>query len=322
MKAIVYRSFGGPEALRWEEIEKPVPGKGEVLVRVEAASVNPLDWHMVRGTPRLMRLAMLREPRPLRPGRDFSGIVEQVGPGVENLHPGDAVLGASQGAFAEYLSAPATAMVRRPDGLSPEAAAAIPIAGLTALQALRDGGMHEGATVLVNGAAGGVGTFAVQLAKWMGGVVVAVCAPDARGLVERLGADEIVDYTRDDFTAAGPRYDLIIDTAGNHRFPRLARALKPDGQVVAVGGGAPMGRKLGRWLLRSMLSALATRFSRRKFRICMSRLDLDELGQLAQLPKDGIVVPVVTARYPLAEAADALRIVASGHARGKVILIP
>lgn len=322
MKAIVYRNFGGPEVLSCEEVATPTPGNGEVLVRVEAASVNPLDWHMVRGTPRLMRLAMLREPRPLRPGRDLAGVVEQVGPGVEQFRPGDAVLGASQGAFAEYLCAPATAMIHRPDGLSSEDAAAIPIAGLTALQALRDGGMHEGASVLVNGAAGGVGTFAVQIAKWMGGEVVAVCAPDARELVERLGADEIIDYTRNDFTAARQRYDLILDTAGNHGFRRLSSALKPDGRVVAVGGGAPGGRRLGRWLARAFLTGLATRLSRRKYRICMSRLDLDDLGELARLAKSRIVSPVITARFPLDEAAAALRIVASGHARGKVIITP
>ena len=322
MKAITYERFGGPEVLRYEDLPMPEPSNGEVVVRVLAAAVNPLDWHMLRGKPRMIRLSPdVRGKKPMRPGRDLSGIIERVGEDSGAFRVGDRVFGAAQGAFAEYVCAPETAFAPMPDALSFEDAAATPIGGLTALQALRDSGrLRPGQHILVNGAAGGVGTFAVQIAREMGAQVTAVCSASSAALVRQIGADEIIDYQRDDFTRAAKKYDLIVDLIGNHSYRRLKQALTADGRVVAVGGGAGGAYSLGRWMVRTMGAVAASRLTRRKVMLCMSRLDLEDLAALAEMIASGRVKPVIDRRFPLAQVADAMRYLAAGHAHGKVIL--
>jgi NADPH:quinone reductase-like Zn-dependent oxidoreductase len=322
MKAITYERFGGPERLRYEEIAKPAPAEGEILVRVRAASVNPLDWHLLRGKPRLIRLsADVKGHRPMRPGRDVAGTIEAVGPNVNGLRVGDDVFGAAQGAFAEYLCGHESSFIAKPPTISFEDAAATPIAGLTALQALRDSGrLRAGQNVLINGAAGGVGTFAVQIARTMGAEVTAVCSASSAPCVEQLGADRIIDYRSEDFTADAGRYDLVVDLIGNHSFGRLKRILAPDGRVAAVGGGSGAYR-LGRWLLRTLAAAAASRLTRRRVVMTVSRLDGEDLAYLGELIASGRVRPVIDRRFPLAEVAEAMRYLGAGHARGKVVII-
>ena len=322
MKAITYERFGGPEVLRVKDLPMPEPAKGEVLVSIEATALNPLDWHTLRGKPRMIRLSPdVRGKKPMRPGRDLSGTVERVGEDVRGLRVGDRVFGAAQGAFAEYVCAPETAVAPMPDELSFEDAAATPIGGLTALQALRDSGrLRPGQHILVNGAAGGVGTFAVQIAREMGAQVTAVCSAGSAPLVRQIGADEIIDYQRVDFTRAAKKYDLIVDLIGNHSYRRLKRVLTDDGRVVAVGGGPGGAYSLGRWMVRTMAAVAASRFTRRKVRLCMSRLDLEDLASLAEMIASGRVKPVIDRRFPLAQVADAMRYLAAGHAHGKVII--
>ena len=294
MKAIVYERFGSADQLRCEEIDKPSPGEGEVLVRVHAASVNPLDWHMVRGTPRLIRLSAEKQGKWMRPGRDVAGVVESVGTNVTRLRPGDAVFGACQGAFADYVCGPQSAFAAKPPSVSFEEAAAVPIAGSTALQGLRDSGrLRAGQRVLINGAGGGVGTFAVQLARLEGAEVTAVCSASAAALVRSLGADRVIDYAQRDFTGGGDRYDLILDLVGSRTYRAMKRILAPDGRIVAVGGGGRDGRRLGRWLGRTLLAVLASRLSRRKVFICMSKLDLADLDRLGALVAEGKLRPAI-----------------------------
>lgn len=322
MKAIVYRKFGSPDQLSWAEVETPAPGEGEILVRVAAASVNPLDWHMLRGTPLLMRVSSdLRKHRPMRAGRDVAGVVEKIGSDVTRFRPGDRVFGASQGAFAESLRGREGEFVAMPPGLSFEDAAVIPIAGLTALQALRrDGRVREGERVLILGAAGGVGTFAVQLAHMFGAEVTAVCRSDAADLVRELGADHVIDYTAEDVTAGNRSYDLILDLAGAHSYRRLRRILSPDGRIVAVGGGGADGRRLGRWIAKAALAALASRLRRQKVVFSVSTLSAADLSELGTLAAEGRLRPVIERSYRLEDAADAVRRIADGHARGKVLI--
>ena len=322
MKAIVHERFGSADQLRCEEIETPSPGEGEVLVKVHAASVNPLDWHMLRGTPRLIRLsAGLKQGKWMRPGRDVAGVVESVGANASRLRPGDAVFGACQGAFADYVRGPESAFTAKPQSVSFEEAAAVPIAGSTALQALRDSGrLRAGQRVLINGAGGGVGTFAVQLARLDGAEVTAVCGAAAAELVRSLGAYRLIDYAERDFTADGDRYDLILDLVGSRSYRAMKRILAPDGRIVAVGGGGRNGRRLGRWLGRTLLAVLASRLSRRKVVLCMSKLDLDDLDRLGALVAAGALRPAIDRRYPLNEVPAAIRHVAEGHAHGKVVI--
>ncbi len=322
MKAIIYRRFGPPHVLRCENIARPEPREGEILVRVRAASVNQLDWHMLRGTPRLLfQLDRPSRHKPKRPGRDVAGEVAAVGQGVEGFRAGDRVFGACQGAFAEYLCGREDEFTAMPDHLSFEDAAALPIAGLTALQALRDAGrLRSGSRLLVNGAMGGVGTFAVQLGRSLGAEVTAVCAGDAADLARRIGADHAVDYQRADFTESDRRYDLILDNVGNHAFRRLRRVLAPEGRAVAVGGGGPGGRRLGRWLARTLASTIASRFSRQKMVLCVSKLSLPDLATLAALVGDGKLRPVIDRRYRLDQVPQAIDYLVNGHPRGKVII--
>ena len=239
MKAIVYRCYGSPDVLKLEDVEKPTPADDEVLVRVRAASVNPLDWHYMRGTPYIMRLdSGVGTPTSTRMGVDFSGTVEAVGRNVKRFRPGDEVFGGRRGAFAEYVTVREDrALALKPANVTFEQAAAVPIAAMTALQALRDkGGIQPGQKVLINGASGGVGTFAVQIAKSFGAEVTGVCSTRNLDLVRSLGADHVIDYTKEDFTKSGQRYDLILDNVGNHPLLALRRVLTPGGTMVIVGG--------------------------------------------------------------------------------------
>ena len=245
MKAITYERYGPPEVLRLQDVERPVPKAGEVLIAVRAASLNPLDWHLLRGSPYLVRLmGGLRRPKRTGLGVDVAGRVEAVGSGVTELQLGDEVFGSCRGALAEYACTAASALVRKPQNLTFEEAAAVPVAALTALQGLRDfGRLRPAQRVVINGAAGGVGTFAVQIAKWLGAEVTGVCSARNLELIRSLGADHAIDYARADFTRGGERYDAILDCIGNHPVSACRRALRPKGRYLLVGGQG--GRAIG-----------------------------------------------------------------------------
>lgn len=320
MKAAIYRCYGSPDAVEIVDVEKPVPAAGEVLVKIHFASVNPLDWHYLRGSPYFMRLeAGIGAPDDIRLGVDFSGVVEAVGENVRRFEPGDAVFGGRTGAFAEYLVVPESrAIVHKPDRLTFEEAAAVPIAALTALQALRDkGNVRAGQTVLINGASGGVGTFAVQIAHSYGAEVTGVCSTRNIDLVRSLGADHVIDYTTDDYTTLGKRYDVIIDMVGNHSPSENRKAMQPGGTLVIVGGAK------GDWIapiMQPLKSMVYGRFVDEEFKLLLASMDHDDLEILARLMKQGEVTPVVGSRYPFAELADALRYSEEGHARGKIVV--
>lgn len=317
MKAVLCRRYGSAELA---EIAKPVPGEGEVLIRVRASSANPLDWHFMEGTPYPFRILLgLRRPRGGRAhlGVDVAGEVEAAGRKVTELKAGDAVFGACDGAYAEYVCAPESAVVRKPDNLTFEQAAAVNIAGVTALQALRDfGRLQAGHRVLINGAAGGVGTFAVQLARAFGAEVTGVCSTGNVELVRSLGAARVIDYTRDDFTAGGQRYDVILDCIGNRSLAALKGVLQPAGRYVAVGG--PDGRWIGP--LAHMLKTFAASATDRNVVVAMARRSKADLTTLRDLLQSGTVTPVIDRLYPLDETVQALKYVEQGHARGKVVI--
>jgi NADPH:quinone reductase-like Zn-dependent oxidoreductase len=319
MKAIVYREYGPTEVLRLEEIAKPVPDDDQILVKVRAAAVNPLDWHYVRGTPYVGRLGMgLLEPESIRLGVDFAGTVEAVGKNVTQFKPGDEVFGGRKGAFAEYVTVRADrAVVAMPPNVNFEQAASVPIAAVTALQGLRKGGIRSGLKVLVNGASGGVGTFAVQIAKALGAEVTGVSSTRNLEMVRSIGADRVIDYAREDFTALGQRYDMIFDTVGNHSFLECRRALQSDGVYVIVGGLS------GKWIapLDSALRTFAVApFVTQKVVMLLADLNKADLATLADLMRTGKVKPVIDRRYPLADTPEAIAYVEKGHARGKVIV--
>lgn len=326
MKAILHRRYGGAEVLQLEEVPAPLPGPGEVLIRVLAASVNALDLHFMRGRPRIARLALgLRGPRRGRPGVDVSGMVEAVGAGVTAFNPGDAVFGAARGAFAEFACTPADKLALKPDALSFEAAAAIPIAGLTALQGLRDkGGVGRGDRVLVTGAGGGIGTFAVQIARALGAKVTAVCGAGKANLVHSLGAGEAIDYRDEDYAQGSGRYDVILDVAASHGFAANRRVLRPGGRVVLAGMTAGGAEPDLRWLLRHfarMLGGLAlARFGSRKFHAFVAQLRRDDLDLLARWAVDGKVSPVVDVRHGLDSVPQAIADFALGHTTGKIVV--
>lgn len=320
MRAIVYTEYGPPEVLKLAEVAQPIPEDDEVLIRIRAASVNPRDWHYLRGTPYLVRTrAGLRRPKDPRLGVDLAGQVEAVGKNVTQLQRGDEVFGASNGAFAEYVCAPEGALAQKPPNLSFEQAAAVPVAGFSALQALRDRGqLQRGQKVLIHGASGGVGTFAVQIAKVFEADVTGVCSTRNMALVRSLGADHVVDYTRDDFTRGGKRYDLILDAVGNRSLADCRRALTPEGTLVRVGGADK-----GHWLgpLTGVLGAVVvSRFVRQKLLPFLARLSQADLIVLRELLATGKVVPVIDRSYPLEEVPEAIRYLEEGHARGKVVL--
>ena len=318
MKAIVYRDYGSSDVLRYEEVEKPTAGNNEVLIRVRAASLNPIDWHFMRGTPYLMRMAIgLRKPKAGRLGLDVAGQVEAVGGGVTEFKPGDEVFGTCRGAFAQFACAPESALVTKPENLTFEQAASVPVAGFTALQGLRDKGwIREGKEVLINGAAGGVGTFAVQIGKSFGARVTGVCSTKNVDMVRSIGADRVVDYSKEDFAEGGHRYDLILDCVGNRSLSVCRRVLKPTGAYVMVGG--PDGRWLGP-LARGIRTLLLSRFVRQRLVLFLARPNKEDLTFLRELVRTGKVTPVIDRRHRLSEVREAIRYLEEGHARGKVV---
>jgi NADPH:quinone reductase-like Zn-dependent oxidoreductase len=320
MKAILYHNYGSPDVLKCEEVEKPTPADDEVLIKVRAASVNPLDWRLIKGKPHSGRLFFgLRRPKDKRPGRDVAGRVEAVGRNVTQFKPGDEVFGAGRGAFAEYVCAPESALAMKPANVTFEQAASVPVAGLTALQALRDKGrIRPGQKVLINGAAGGVGTFAVQVARSFGADVTGVCSTRNVEMVRSLGAARVVDYTREDFTEGAERYDLILDCVGNHSPSSLRRVLAREGVCIMI--GAPHIRwMLG--LLTLMLRPLVLSwFVSQSFILFIAKLKQGDLNFLRDLMEAGKVTPVVDRSYGLSEAAEAVRYLEEGHARGKVVI--
>ncbi|MFI6824523.1 NAD(P)-dependent alcohol dehydrogenase [Micromonospora sp. NPDC050187] len=325
MKAIVQDRYGPPETLTLADVDTPMPAAGEVLVRVEAAALNAYDWHAMRGDPRMARLAMGRsKPRARIRGRDFAGRVEAVGAQVREVRPGDAVfgdLGDANGAFAEYVCVPETLVAPKPANLTPQQAAALPLAGVTALMGLRDVGQVEpGHRVLVNGASGGVGTLAVQLAKALGATVTAVCSTRNVDLVRSLGADHVVDYTRDDFSHDAHRHDVVFDLVGNRSLTALRRALTPTGTLVLSGGGVYRGGSLVGpvWLLtRGQLLAPFIRHRIVTLTAAPGRQHLDTLRSHAEA---GRLTPVIDRTYPLHEVPEAIRYLEGEHARAKVVI--
>jgi len=322
MQAIVYSRYGPPDVLELKEIAKPAPVAGEVLVRVHAAAVNPYDWHFLRGTPGFIRLFTgLSRPRFPRLGADVAGVVESVGAGATRLKIGDRVFGLCKGAFAEYACGKESELAIIPGGFSFEQAAAIPIAGTTALQGLRDsGGVLADQSVLINGAAGGVGTFAVQIARALGATVSGVCSARNAELVRSVGANFVIDYGLQDFTQADRRYDVIFDLVGNHPLKAIRRALKERGTFVGCGGGGP--EKSGWELMAGMLGqAIAGRFSQQqKLTGVLAKVNARDLSVLAGMLSSGAVKPVLSRTYLLKETAEAIRHVESCHAAGKVII--
>jgi NADPH:quinone reductase-like Zn-dependent oxidoreductase len=320
MKAIVYRRFGSPEVLELREVDQPQVGKGEVLVRVRAASVNPADWYLMAGFPYVARAQMgLRKPKTGRLGVDLAGVVAAVGGGVTRFQPGDEVFGVGAGTLAECVAVPEDGLVRKPANLSFEQAAAVPVAGLTALQGLRDKGrIRPGRRVLINGASGGVGTFAVQLAKAFQAEVTGVCSTRNLDLARSLGADRVVDYTQEDFTRSGRRYDLLLDVAGSRPWSACRRILTPRATFVLV--GAPKGSRLLGPLGHILKVRLASLRASQKVTFFISKAKHQDLAFLQELLEAGTVTPVVERTYALSEAADALRHLGEGHAQGKLVV--
>ena len=323
MRAIVYCDYGPPDVLRVEAVEKPVPGERELLVRVRAVALNPLDWHYVRGTPYVMRLGTgLRRPKSIRFGVDYAGTIEAVGAGVTKFKPGDAVFGGRNGAFAEYLTTPEDAAVAlKPGRSSFEEAASLPIAAITALQGLRDQGrVGAGDRVLVNGASGGVGTFAVQIAKALGAHVTGVCSTRNVDLVRSLGADAVVDYTKEDFAAGSARYDVILDNVGTRPISDFRGVLAENGRYVLIGGGGLDDQGLLGPVARMARAAMIRPFVDEEILPMMARMQADDLVALADLIESGKVTPVIDRRYSLEEFAEAMRYLETGRARGKVVV--
>ena len=319
MKAIVYDTYGPPDVLRCDEIEKPTPADDEVLVRVRAASVNPLDWHFMRGSPYALRLmAGWSKPKVTRLGVDVAGSVEAVGRNVTGFKAGDGVFGSCRGAFAEYVCTPESALVRKPGGVTFEQAAAVPVAAITVLQSLRDRGrIQPGQRVLVNGAAGGVGTLAVQVAKVLGAEVTGVCSTRNVEMVRSLGAERVLDYTREDFTKGGIRYDVILDMVTNHSLSACRRVLNPSGTYLMVGGSD--GGMLG-VVAVLIQAAVLSWFTSQTLGLVLAKRSKPDLVAIAALMEAGKVTPVIDRRYALADVPAAIRYLEEGHARGKVII--
>jgi NADPH:quinone reductase-like Zn-dependent oxidoreductase len=318
MKAIVYRKNGPPEILHLEEVEKPVPGEHEVLIKVCAAAVNPLDCHLLKGGPAPLRILM-GGSKLKRPGVDAAGIVECVGPGVTSFKAGDAVFGLCHGAFAEYAVAAESKVAAKPAAVSFEDAAAAPVAALTALQGLRDKGkIQPGQNVLINGASGGVGTFAVQLARIFGAHVTAVCSGANEELVRSLGAEQVIDYTKQDFARFAARYDLIFDLAGNHSFSACKRVLSPRG--IVVGGGILDGPKSLVVMFGGLLLILMrSQFSKQKFTTFVAKANRRDLDLIGDFMATGTLRAVIDRRYKLSDVAEAVRYQGTWRARGKLV---
>ncbi len=320
MKAIVFHQYGAPAVLQCEEIEKPVVGDDEVLIKVRAASVNPLDWHFMRGVPYLVRIAAgLRRPKITRLGVDVAGEVEAVGRNVTQFKPGDEVFGSCRGAFAEYVCTSESALVVKPENMTFEQAASVPVAVFTALQGLRDRGqIKPGQKVLINGAAGGVGTLAVQIAKWFGADATGVCSTRNVDMVRSIGADRVIDYTQDDFTKSGQRYDLIFDCVGNHSLSACRRVLDPKGAYIVVGG--PSSRWMIGLLARLIKMVALSRLSSQSLVMVLAKSSKEDLTLIRELMGAGKVTPVIDRRYGLCEVPEAIRYLEEGHARGKVVI--
>lgn len=320
MKAIAYRCYGSPDVLEFADTEKPTPADDDVLVKIHAASVNPLDWHYMRGSPYIMRLMSgLGAPEDTRLGVDFAGTVEAVGSKVTRFKPGDEVFGGAGGAFAEYLTIREDrALATKPANMTFEQAASVPIAAITALQALRDKGqVKRRQKVLINGASGGVGTFAVQIAKSFGAEVTGVCSTRNVEMVRSIGADHVFDYTEEDYTRSGQRYDLIVDMVGNHSPFANSRVLNPEGTLVLVGGAK------GKWiapLVNPIKALVLSWFVDQKIITLLARLGPDDLNFLADLMQAGTMTPVIDRRYPLSKVPEAIRYSEAGRARGKIVI--
>ena len=301
MKAAVYTKTKSGKVLEIQDLEQPVPKDDQVLLRVRAASVNPLDWRL----------------KKRRPGVDVAAEVVSIGRAVTQLKPGDAIFGACRGAFAEYACASETKLVLKPESVTFEQAAAVPVAGLSALQGLRDKGhLQPGQKILINGAAGGIGTFAVQIAKSMSAIVTGVCSTHNLDLVRALGADRVIDYTREDFTQGSERYDLLLDNVGNRSLSEMQRILTPNGKCIMAGAPKQMTAVISRLLIAFLWSL----FAKQKFRFFIADLDRNDLTALATLMKDRKITPAIDRRYPLSEAANAIAYVEEGHARAKVVI--
>jgi NADPH:quinone reductase-like Zn-dependent oxidoreductase len=321
MKGLVAHCYGAPEVLKLQQVAKPTPADDQLLVKVHAAALNPVDWHYMRGSPYIMRLMSgLGSPNDARVGVDFAGTVEAVGKNVTRFKPGDEVFGGAGGAVAEYVVVrESSGVARKPANVTFEQAGSVAIAALTALQGLRDhGGLKPGQKVLINGASGGVGTFSVQIAKHLGAEVTGVCSTRNVQLVRSLGADHVIDYTQQDFAAgAAERYDLILDNVANRSLSDLRRVLKPTGSIVIV-GGAP-----GNWIgpfWPPLKAAMLQPFVEQKMGTFMAKLTKDDLQLLGELMEAGKVTPVVDRRYALDEAAKAMAYLEAGRARGKVVV--
>jgi len=334
MKAAVYTRYGPPEVIEVKDVEKPAPRDSEVLIEVRAASLNPLDGGLMKGKPYTFRLLSgLFKPKITQLGVDVAGRVEAVGRKVTQFKPGDEVFGVSirypqgsgakvwicQGAFAEYACAPESTLVMKPENVPFEQAAAAPVAAFTALQGLRDKGhVQPGHKVLINGAAGGVGTFAVQIAKAFGAHVTGVCSTRNVDMVGSLGADRVIDYTQENFTKSGQSYDLLFDLIGNHSLSACRRVLNPKGILLLAGGAG------SRWMIglmvRPIKALVLSPFVSQKLVMFLARPNRDDLSVMCELMKAGKVVPVIDRRYKLSELAEAIRYLEKKHARGKVVI--
>jgi NADPH:quinone reductase-like Zn-dependent oxidoreductase len=317
---MVHHTYGPPDVLKLEEVGKPTPADNEVLIKVHAGSVNPLDWHFMRGEPYAVRIqAGLRKPKDKRLGADVTGQVEAIGGNVSQFKPGDAVLGVCNGAFAEYACASESALVIKPENVTFEHAASAPVAAFSALQGLRaNGQIRPGQKVLINGAAGGVGTFAVQIAKSFGANVTGVSSTRNVEMVRSIGADHVFDYTQEDFTRSGQLYDVFLDTVGNHSLSACRRLLTPTGLYVPVGG--PNGRwKIGmaRAIRRLVLSWFVTQ---KLVPFFLAKPNREDLTTIRELMASGKVTPVIDKRYKLSEVPEAIRYLEQGRARGKVVI--
>ena len=323
MKAIVYEKYGSPDVLQLQEIDKPVVNDDDILVRVRAVGANPYDWHFMRGKPYMMRLISgLFKPKSYSMGIDLAGQVEAVGKNVTRFRPGDEVFGElpmMRSSFAEYVCVSEDSVELKPANLTFEQAAAVPMAGFTALQGLRDKGqIQPGHKVLINGASGGVGTFAVQIAKSFGAEVTGVCSTRNVDIVRSIGADQVIDYTQDDFTQSGQRYDLMFDNVGNRSLSDCRRVLSPRGVYVTVGapvGGDWIGPQI--WLFKVLLASLV---GSRKMVSFLAKPNKEDLLVLKELLEAGKVTPVIDRHYKLSEVPEAIRYLEEGHAQGKVVI--
>jgi NADPH:quinone reductase-like Zn-dependent oxidoreductase len=320
MKGVVVRCYGSPEVLKLEQIAKPTPADDQLLVKVHAAALNPVDWHSMRGSPYIMRMSSgLGAPKDSRVGVDFAGTVEAVGRNVTKFKPGDAVFGGADGSVAEYVVVrESRGVALKPTNISFEQAASVPVAAVTALQGLRDkGGIKPGQKVLINGASGGVGTFAVQIAKYFGAEVTGVCSTRNVEMVRSLGADRVIDYTQDDFAQSPERYDIILDNVGNRSISDLRSVMQPHGRLVIVGG--PKGDWIAP-LMGVIKAAIVQPFVDQQLGFFIARLDHDDMSFLGELMQAGKLTPVIDRRYALGEAPKAMEYLEAGRARGKVIV--